>query len=323
MAHEVENMFSVKERPWHGLGTVLENTPSIEEGIKLAGLDWTVDLKEIAVDGNVIKGYKAAMRSDNQACLGTVTDKYRILQNEDAFKFFQPYLDTGIASLETAGCLKEGKRVWILARINNDEMVIDEKTNDRVEKFLLLSNAHDGSAAVRVGYTPIRVVCNNTLTAAEESVSSQLIRVTHRGDVVGTMEQVRTTMDVINRAFKATEQQYKLLASKANIKTEDLQNYVVQVFAQENNEKNKQLRQAAISNSLTEEILSKEMKKKIEYVIKVFEEEPVHNNWTAYNAVNHYINHARGRNLESAYNALWFESGKRTNKTALNLALAY
>lgn len=323
MAHQVENMFSVKQRPWHGLGTVLENTPSIEEGIKLAGLDWRVELKEIAVDGKIIKGFKAAMRSDNQTCLGTVTDSYRILQNEDAFKFFQPYLDTGIASLETAGCLKEGKRVWILAKINNDQMVIDERTNDRVEKFLLLSNVHNGSGAVKVGFTPIRVVCNNTLTAAEESTASQLIRVTHRGDVVGTMEQVRTSMDVINKAFKATEEQYKLLASKANIKTEDLQNYVVRVFAQENNEKNKQLRQAAINNTLTKEMLSKEMQNKIDYVTKVFEQELVHNNWTAYNAVNHYINHERGRNLESAYNALWFESGKILNREALKLALAY
>ena len=158
MAALVEEMFSVKERPWHGLGHVIQTAPTIEEGIKLAGLDWTVDLKEVAVDGKVVQGYKAAMRSSDNSCLGIVTNQYKTLQNKDAFNFFEPFLDTEQASLETAGSLKNGKRVFILAKLNRDDMIIDDKTNDRVEKYLLLSNAHDGTAAVKVGYTPIRVV---------------------------------------------------------------------------------------------------------------------------------------------------------------------
>ena len=319
MAHELlenDNMFSVGEKPWHGLGTVVTQAPTMEEGIKLAKLDWSVDLKEVAVEGNIIQGYKAAMRSDTNSCLGVVSDQYKILQNEDAFRFFQPFLDGGFASLETAGSLKNGKRVWVLAKINSDDMIIDDKTNDKVEKYILLSNAHDGTAAIRVGYCPIRVVCNNTLTAAENSVQSQLIRVTHRGDILGTLDQVRDTMDVINASFKTTEEMYKTLASKTNIKSEDLANYVNVVWSRKQLEENFQNQTA-----ITEEEIGAARKKLIARVEELFELEPVKNNWTAYNSVNYVLNHERGKELSSRYNSIWFESGKQMDKIALQYAL--
>ncbi|MBQ8043383.1 MAG: DUF932 domain-containing protein [Clostridia bacterium] len=319
MAHlimENDNMFSVKQKPWHGLGTVVETAPTIEEGIKLANLDWTVDLKEVAVDGNIVKGYKAAMRSDTNTCLGVVSDQYKILQNTEAFEFFQPFLDTEVASLETAGSLKNGKRVWVLAKINRDDMIIDK--NDRVEKYILLSNSHDGTAAIKVGYCPIRVVCNNTLSAAEDSVNSQLIRVTHRGDIHATLDMVRDTMHVIDASFKTTEEMYKALAQKDNIKTEDIKKYVMAVYSRQDLKKNFE-----DNTAITEEEISAARKKLISRVEELFEMEYAHNAWTMYNSVNYVLNHERGRNLESSYNSIWFESAKRLDREALKIALTY
>ena len=319
MAHlimENDNMFSVRQKPWHGLGTVVETAPTIEEGIKLANLDWTVDLKEVAVDGNIVKGYKAAMRSDTNTCLGVVSDQYKILQNTEAFEFFQPFLDTEVASLETAGSLKNGKRVWILAKINRDDMIIDK--NDRVEKYILLSNSHDGTAAIKVGYCPIRVVCANTLSAAEDSVNSQLIRVTHRGDIHATLDMVRDTMHVIDASFKTTEEMYKALAQKDNIKTEDIKKYVMAVYSRQDLKKNFE-----DNTAITEEEISAARKKLISRVEELFEMEYAHNAWTMYNSVNYVLNHERGRNLESSYNSIWFESAKRLDREALKIALTY
>lgn len=319
MAHlimENDNMFSVRQKPWHGLGTVVETAPTIEEGIKLANLDWTVDLKEVAVDGNIVKGYKAAMRSDTNTCLGVVSDQYKILQNTEAFEFFQPFLDTEVASLETAGSLKNGKRVWVLAKTNRDDMIIDK--DDRVEKYILLSNSHDGTAAIKVGYCPIRVVCNNTLSAAEDSVNSQLIRVTHRGDIHATLDMVRDTMHVIDASFKTTEEMYKALAQKDNIKTEDIKKYVMAVYSRQDLKKNFE-----DNTAITEEEISAARKKLISRVEELFEMEYAHNAWTMYNSVNYVLNHERGRNLESSYNSIWFESAKRLDREALKIALTY
>lgn len=318
MSALVEEMFSVKERPWHGLGTIVVKAPSIEEGIKLAGLDWSVDLKEVAVEGNVVKGYKAAMRSSDNSCLGIVSDQYKVLQNQDAFNFFEPFLDTDQATLETAGSLKNGKRVWILAKLSLDDMIIDEKHDDRVEKFILLSNSHDGTAAVKVGYTPIRVVCNNTLTAAEESVDSNLIRVTHRGDVLGSLDMVRDAMIAMDASFKTTEEMYKKLANTRNIKKEDIKKYVMAVYSKQDMNKNYE-----DNTAITEEEISAQRKKLIARVEELFDLEPVPSAWALYNSMNYVLNHERGRSTESRYNSIWFESGKRLDKEALKLALQY
>ena len=312
---ENDQMFSVKERPWHGLGVVVEKAPTIEEAIELANLGWEVQKTDIqTLDGTQIPDKKAMMRMDTKQCLGIVGNGYNVLQNKEAFKFFEPFIDNELATLETAGSLFNGKRVFILAKIAGEDMVIDEKTNDRVEKYILLSNSHDGSQAVKVGYCPIRVVCNNTLTAAESSSNSQLIRVYHKSNVVQTLQEIQETMDLVNRQFITTEEKYKQLA-QMNVNTGDLQKYVKAVFSKK---KLEQMYETPSEHS-TEEV-EKFRKKLMEHVEEVFEKELVHNRWTMYNAVNHYLNHGRSRNLQSTYNSLWFGDAKRLDKKALELA---
>ena len=316
MAHQIlenDTMFSVKERPWHGLGVVVETAPTIEEAITLANLGWTVEPKEIkTVDGINIPNKKALMRSDTNDCLGVVGSGYNILQNTEAFKFFEPFVENGLATLETAGSLFNGKRVFILAKIAGDDMEVQK--GDFVEKYILLSNAHDGSQAVKVGYTPIRVVCNNTLTCAETSQTPQLIRVYHKTNVSQTLQDLRETMDLVNRQFIATEEKYKELAKK-QVSTADLDKYVKRVFS-----KKKLEDMYNTPSEYTDEQVEKFRKKLMEHVEEVFEKELVHNRWTMYNAVNHYLNHGRSRTLESTYNSMWFGDAKRIDKKAFQLA---
>lgn len=316
MAHQIlenDTMFSVKERPWHGLGVVVETAPTIEEAITLANLGWTVEPKEIkTADGINIPNKKALMRSDTNDCLGVVGSGYNILQNTEAFKFFEPFVENGLATLETAGSLFNGKRVFILAKIAGDDMEVQK--GDFVEKYILLSNAHDGSQAVKVGYTPIRVVCNNTLTCAETSQTSQLIRVYHKTNVSQTLQDLRETMDLVNKQFITTEEKYKELAKK-QVSTADLDKYVKRVFS-----KKKLEDMYNTPSEYTQEQVEKFRKKLMEHVEEVFEKELVHNRWTMYNAVNHYLNHGRSRTLESTYNSMWFGDAKRIDKKAFQLA---
>lgn len=316
MPAEVENMFSVKERPWHGLGTIVMEAPTIEEGIKLAGLDWEVSLRDIVTNDSdkvVFDKRKMVVREDNKTALGIVGAKYKPLQNKEAFNFFEPFVENGMASLETAGSLFNGARVFILAKINSEDMHITD--DDVVEKYILLSNSHDGSQCLRIGYTPIRVVCNNTLTAAETSKDSQLIRLTHKKDIVSNMESLREAMDLINQQFIATEEMYKQLAKK-DINKADLEKYVKQVFSTKSLEK--------IINDYEEtEQIEETRKRLIARVEEIFELEPVHNAWTMYNSVNYYFNHESGRTLDSRYNSLWFGANGSKDERALKLALAY
>ena len=320
MAHELlenDTMFSVKKKPWHGLGTVLENAPSIEEGIKIAGLDWKVSLRPAVTndeDNIEIQTHKIVVREDNKQPLGVVGSNYTLLQNSEAFNFFQPFIENEMASLETAGSLLNGRKVFILAKINSDNMVVGK--DDEIEKYILLSNAHDGSQSLRVGFTPIRVVCNNTLTAAHNSNRSQLIKLNHKGDIVTSLSELRETMDLINQQFTATEEQYRYLATRTNICTEDLHNYVKQVFSVKklediikDYEEGKEIEQAR--------------KKLIARIEEIWQLEPVKSAWTMYNSVNYYLNHERSKDLETRYNHMWFGHAKSIDSKALKLALQY
>lgn len=311
-----DTSFSVgKPNPWHKVGTVLENAPSVQEAIKLSGLDWKVELQDIITTEGIPVKQKAAVRTDIKKALGIVSDKYKILQNEDAFNWFEPFVDNGLATLETAGSLFNGKKVFIQAKIAGDDMVIDERNNDIVKKYILLSNSHDGGTAVRVGFTPIRVICNNTLTTAHGNRYSNLIRVYHMGNMEEILLQVRETMDLINQQFIATEELYKELAKK-QVNSKDLKKYVYQVFSKESLEKSFQ-----DETVVPEHEIENFRKRLMDRVEEVFALEYAQTAWTAYNAVNHYLNHDKGRNEENRINSLCF-NGTSMKDDARALILA-
>ncbi|MCD8324713.1 MAG: DUF945 domain-containing protein [Clostridiales bacterium] len=188
MAANVESMFYVRETPWHGLGTKVMQAPDSKNALKMAGLDWMVEQEPIYTDGEYIEGYKANIRSTDRKVLGVVTDRYKVVQNEEAFAFTDELLGEGVR-YETAGSLQEGRKVWVLARMPQEFIIM----GDRISPYLVFSNSHDGSGAIRVAVTPIRVVCNNTLNLALATAKRSWSMI-HTGDVKGKMEEARDTL---------------------------------------------------------------------------------------------------------------------------------
>ena len=136
MAANVETMFSVREKPWHGLGVVVEEAPSSEEALRLAGLDWRVVQKSLYTNSRLVDGYKANVRESDNTVLGVVTDRYKVVQNTEAFAFTDNLLGEGV-KYETAGSLQGGKKVWILARLPREYIM----SGERITPYLVFSNS--------------------------------------------------------------------------------------------------------------------------------------------------------------------------------------
>ena len=187
MAANVETMFYTREKPWHGLGTM--EAPESKDALRLAGLDWKVYQREVYTDSGIkIEGYRANVRNTDNKVLGVVTERYKIVQNEEAFSFTDTLLGKGVR-YETAGSLQEGKKVWLLARLPKEYII----SGEQISPYLVFSNSHDGSAAVRVAVTPIRVVCNNTLNLALSTAKRSWAMV-HTGNIKGKIHEAQETL---------------------------------------------------------------------------------------------------------------------------------
>lgn len=207
MAALVENMMYVREKPWHGLGTKVDEAPNSAEALQLAGLDWTVEQKNIHLcGGSKIQNYKANVRSSDGQVLGIVSDRYKIVQNKDAFEFTDSIIG-GDVRYETAGSLNGGKKIWLLAKLPETEIV-----GDKMEPYMVFSNTHDGSGAIRVAMTPVRVVCNNTLNLALDS-AKRAWSVRHTGDLQSKMHEARICLKMANAYMGALAERADRLAN--------------------------------------------------------------------------------------------------------------
>ena len=193
MAANVETMFSVREVPWHGLGRIVQEAPSSKEALELAGLNWKVEPRPMYLEnGKLVEGYVANVRDVDNYTLGVVTDKYRLVQNEDAFKFTDELLGEGV-TYETAGSLNRGKKVWLLAKMQPTKILGDEFV-----PYLVFSNSHNGDSAVRVAITPVRVVCQNTLNIALGSSQRQW-SARHVGRLITKMNEAKLTLGLADK----------------------------------------------------------------------------------------------------------------------------
>lgn len=193
MAANVETMFYTREKPWHGLGVQVKEAPTSKEALIIAGLDWQVVQKPIMTEkGQVIDGYKANIRDTDQRVLGVVSNRYKVVQNEEAFAFTDALLGEGV-TYETAGSLADGKRTWMLAVLPHKYII----AGDEITPYLVFMNSHDGSGAIKAAMTPIRVVCQNTLNLAL-STAKRCWSTNHTGDISGKMEDARNTLQLAN-----------------------------------------------------------------------------------------------------------------------------
>ena len=189
MAAEVESMFYVREKPWHGLGIEVSDAPASREALIYAGLDWNVVQNDVYMrNGIQIPGYKVNIRDTDQSALGIVSDRYKVVQNKEAFDFTDDLLGEGV-TYETAGSLQGGRRVWMLARMPQRYII----AGDEIEPYMVVMNSHDGSSGIKVAMTPIRVVCQNTLNLALNS-AKRVWTTKHTENVKSRIHEARETL---------------------------------------------------------------------------------------------------------------------------------
>ncbi len=197
----VESMFYVGETPWHGKGVPLTESPTIEDALILAGMDWQVQKIPTtfqlydgdSLDGNYINketGHFVNVRMDTMEVVGNVGAKYEVLQNEDAFKPFSVLVDYGY-KFETAGVIDNGKKVWILAKTPNTYLVGDDKILD----YVMLYTSHDGSSGSCFRDVAIRVVCQNTLDSALSSRSTSEYKLKHTASIKSRVDELTKNLD--------------------------------------------------------------------------------------------------------------------------------
>lgn len=227
MPANVESMFYVREAPWHGLGVRVEEAPSSKEALRLSGLDWKVVQEPILTGNHIpIPGYKANLRETDNQILGVVTDRYRVVQNAEAFAFTDGLLGEGV-KYETAGSLQNGRKIWLLAKLP-DRYIIE---GDQIEPYLVFSNSHDGSGSIKVAMTPIRVVCQNTLNIALSS-AKRVWSTIHVGDLAGKMDQAHNTLLLAEKYMGQLGMEFSRL-SKIKLTDEKVLGYIDQLLPME------------------------------------------------------------------------------------------
>lgn len=312
MPAEVKKMAHVGQMPWHGFSTLLSEDANMDTWYKESGLDYEVEKIQLqTVDAQKAVEYYATRIKGTDTVLGHVGPSYTPLQNKDSFEWFRPFVDKGLCKLETAGSLRDGARVWVLARIMVDPIEI--VPNDEVLPYLLLSNGHDGLMSVRVSFNPIRVVCSNTMAMAHASEIAKTIRVRHSAKVKQVIDTLGETVDVTNRQFIATAEKYRYLVTKG-CNRQDMEKFFRTVLDVDTEKKR--------------EDLPTRTQNRLENLFKIAESgmgmdiPGVKDSWYgAFNAVTQFYTWEAGRNPQNTMDSLWFgQNGNKVND-ALNTAL--
>lgn len=216
MAHLVESMFYNEDAdrevtgtrfvPWHGLGTPVQGALTSKEALVAAGLDWNVVQRPVYTEGKEIPNYKANVRDSDNSVLGIVTNRYQIVQNTEAFDFTDSLVREGV-TYDTAGSLNNGKRVWLLAKLPRTRIL-----DDAIDPYICFTNSHDGLGSIKVCATPIRVVCNNTLSlalnGAKRSWSTK-----HIGNIASKLEEAKHTLLMANQYMTELEKTADIMAN--------------------------------------------------------------------------------------------------------------
>lgn len=219
MAHmimETDQMFSVREKPWHYELTkehtkIIQEAPNSREALVAAGLDWNVvSMPVYQENGLLIPGYKANVRDKDNMVLGIVSGRYKIVQNTEAFEFTDSLIgetENGEVRYETAGSLYNGKKVWLLAKLPTTKVLDDD-----VEPYLCFANSFDGSGAVQVCITGIRVVCQNTLNIALNTARRKW-STKHIGDMQSKLEEAKLCLRLADKYMMGLDEEADRLAN--------------------------------------------------------------------------------------------------------------
>lgn len=310
----------VGQVPWHGLGQALSPDASIDVWKREAGLDWEAKLADVMfmphdLDPRAVSGRKVVYRSDLNTPLGVVTDRYRVHQPGEILDFFNTLVQSAGFKLEVAGAISGGKRIWALANVNRQACVLSD---DEVRGYLLLSTSFDGSTATIGQFTSIRVVCNNTLSAADrESVPSR-VSITHGARFDASL--MRDRLGVVVGGFEGMMDNYRKLA-RQGVNTAFVKGFLSELFPP-----TKQLVKVP-GTEIKQEVLadSRAYKK----VLELFEGKAMGSDlpgvngtkWGLLNAVTQFIDHERGHNTDTRMTNAWFGDGNRLKTNAESILL--
>jgi phage/plasmid-like protein (TIGR03299 family) len=336
MAHDLMNldsggsaMFYVKEVPWHGLGEKLSNPPSAQAAIQAAQLDWEVIKAPLFYHASPEKfalfpnRYAltpgAGWPNREHPVYGIVTEKYEVLQNREAFSFFDPLVQKGHATYETAGALGEGERVWVLVKLKED---FEVHPGDAVQRYLLLVNTHNGDCAVHVMFTPVRVVCQNTLSMAQEN-AKEMFSVRHDGALTrGLVRVADEMMDRIQVRYEAIRKSFVRMR-ETEVNDERLAHYMEEVFPlpkppaddRMNDLWKQQAQTAKWSRAACLHLYRNASSCRMAGPTV----------WAAYNAVTEFVDHgqrvnSRVRSPAAQLNRIWFGAGSQIKRRAYERA---
>lgn len=322
MSHNIADnnkVFVTGEPAWHGLGRVVETAQTAKQAIELAGLDYGIEKREIFFTSKNIDANKflkhsdncLIVRKDNDAVLGITTPKYQIIQNSEAFNFFDVVVGEGQAIYHTAGALGKGERIWILAKLPKNIVV---GKDDVVEQYLCLTNSHDGKSSLRMYFTPVRVVCQNTLNMSMNDAKNG-ISMRHTGEIKNKVDEARRVLGISINYYTQFEKIIQSMEDKP-MNGETVEKYFSTVLGIKEDQE-----------------MSTRKENQMDELKNLFEKGQgqklgnKHSVWKAYNAVTEYVDHFSSiKNLkEDKTNKLtniWFGTGAKLKEKAYDEALA-
>lgn len=328
MAHMVETMAWSGEVPWHGLGVQVGDSLTPQEMLEAASLDWTVskrplytlqepllaDSDQDAGTGTLrVQKFSALVRDSDNKTLGVCGNQYIPLQNKDVFQFFDKFVKAGHMKMDTAGSLDGGRQVWGLASIQQGFTL---PGGDEVRGYLLLANPHVWGESMRILFTPIRVVCNNTLTMALRDASGKGFRLPHvREFNADLMQSAEEALGIATSQLEAFEEQAKFLSSVETTDENEFE-YLARLF------------QPELLKVASEQPIQLRLKRTAERVHELIRTQPgadlkssQNTYWGLFNAVTYAVDHELGRDRDASLTSAWFGQRATTKAKALDLAL--
>lgn len=317
---------------WHGLGNIIDTAPtSMSQALKLGGMDWEVIERPAMFLGtdnqlHLAEGLKALVRSDNGELLSMQNNSWEVVQNQAAFAFFEPLVNSGKLELQTGVCLKGGRQIALTGKIKGS--VGDVVSNDPVESFLVLYNAHDGSLCLGVQFSNTRVVCSNTLSVvvgqgrgttlrkgSNMAVSGKTVKLRHTRSIHDNLEDLQEIINLQSATFDVAMHEYKQMV-KVRVDSKN----VIKVF------------------SRTFEVEEKDVMRHRNYepILKNFEAGVGMDipgvsgtGWALYNAFTEFTSHGRSSRgetdsdkMRSRFSSLYFGDSAAVNERAHKAILA-
>lgn len=288
MAHNLEldkngkASFASTLKAWHGLGQIVEGAMTSEEAIKLANLDYTVEIKPLfaKVEGATdlllpVPDKFATVRTDKNKVLGVIGNRYKVVQNKEAFAFFDEIVGGKHAMFETAGVLGQGERIFVSAKM--PDVIRIAGTDDISEVYVLLTSSHDGSGSIIAAVTPIRVVCQNTLNAALKSTVSR-VAIRHTTSAADKLKEAHKLLGISHAYITEVNEMFNALAKKV-VTDAQVKTLVENLFKSEKEDSTriKNIHEAVMAS----------------YFSGVGQSKIIGTAWGAYNGITHYLDHVK------------------------------